>query len=364
MFVDRAIINVRAGHGGAGSVSFRREKFEPKGGPNGGDGGKGGDVILVADTGKNTLLDFRGNPNWFAEDGEPGGKKQCFGGDGAHCRIPLPPGTLVYNNATGALMVDLVPGQEFVIAKGGNGGFGNEHYKGSTNQSPVHAHAGFDGDAFELRLELKLIADVGLVGQPNAGKSTLLAAMTRATPKIANYPFTTLAPQLGVAELPSLARGARGGREASEGPGERRLVIADLPGLIEGAAQGKGLGHDFLRHVERTRVLLHLLDAQPADGSNPADNYKTIRKEIYEYSPELAEREEIIALNKMDLFTDEAEREAAVKKLRRDLKLGREVEVFAISGAAHMNTAELLERLWSLLNRKPRTWEKAEKVGG
>jgi GTP-binding protein len=359
MFVDRAIINVRAGHGGAGSVSFRREKFEPKGGPNGGDGGKGGDVVLVADTGKNTLLDFRGNPNWAAEDGEPGGKKQCFGADGKDCRIKLPPGTLVYNNATGQLMVDLAPGQEFTIARGGKGGFGNEHYKGSTNQAPTHAHPGFEGDAFELRLELKLIADVGLVGLPNAGKSTLLAALTRANPKIANYPFTTLAPQLGVAELPA-NRG--GGGSGAGGTGVRSLVIADLPGLIEGAAQGKGLGHDFLRHVERTRVLLHLLDVQPEDGSNPADNYRKIRKEIYDYSPELAEREEIIALNKMDLLADDREREAAVKKLRRDLKLGRDAEVFAISGAAHLHTAELLERLWLMLNRKPRTWEPAAKA--
>lgn len=356
MFVDRALITVKAGHGGAGSVSFRREKFEPKGGPNGGDGGKGGDVVLVADEGKNTLLEFRGRPDWAAQDGEPGGKKQCFGADGADCEIFLPPGTLVYNHQTGALMVDLQPGQRFTIARGGGGGFGNEHYKGPTNQAPTHAHPGFEGDAFELRLELKLIADVGLVGLPNAGKSTLLAALTRANPKIANYPFTTLAPQLGVADLAAFAAGAKGRGGGAASAEQRALVIADLPGLIEGAAQGKGLGHDFLRHVERTRVLLHVLDVAPEDGSDPADNYRAIRKEIYEYSPELAEREELIGLNKMDLLPDDAAREAAVKKLRRDLKLGRDAEVFAISGASREGLGALLERLWALLKRKPRTW--------
>jgi GTP-binding protein len=340
MFVDRAIINVRAGNGGAGHVSFRRMKYEPKGGPNGGNGGKGGDVILLADEGVNTLLDFRGRPDWEAQDGGSGGKKQCTGLDGQDRVIRLPAGTLVYDNATGELIVDLAPKQRFVVCKGGGGGFGNEHYKSSTNQAPLYAHPGFPGEKRELRLELKLIADVGLVGMPNAGKSTLLAALTKATPKIADYPFTTLAPQLGVAELdPS-----------------RRLVIADIPGLIEGASEGHGLGLDFLRHIERTRVLLHLLDCMPPDGSSPADNYKTIRKELYAYSPELAEREEIIVLNKLDLIPDAKEREAAVKKLRAQLKLGREVEVFGISGAARINTRDLLEHLWKVLKRQGTAW--------
>lgn len=362
MFVDRAIIHVKAGDGGPGCVSFRREKFEPKGGPNGGDGGKGGDVVLEADEGKNTLLDFRGHPNWAAENGESGGRKQCIGKDGRDCVIRLPPGTLVYNKDTGDLMVDLQPGQRFTIARGGTGGFGNEHYKSSTNQAPTHAHGGFPGERFDLQLDLKLIADVGLIGMPNAGKSTLLAALTRANPKIADYPFTTLAPQLGVAELvggPAPSKAKRPTSKPEPRGGQRRIVIADLPGLIEGAADGAGLGHDFLRHIERTRVLVHVLDAQPADNSDPAANYKTIRKELAQYSPELAERDEIIVLNKVDLIPDEEDQIAAVKSLRKKLKLGRDAEVLPLSGAARKGTKELLEHLWSMLKQKPRTWEPA-----
>ncbi|MGD9688928.1 MAG: GTPase ObgE [Phycisphaerales bacterium] len=360
MFVDRAIIHVQAGDGGPGCVSFRREKFEPKGGPDGGDGGRGGDVILEADEGKNTLLDFRGNPNWAADNGEPGGRKQCIGKDGRDCIIRLPPGTLVFDHLTGQLLVDLAPGQKVTIAKGGTGGFGNEHYKSSTKQAPTHAHPGFPGQRFELRLDLKLIADAGFIGMPNAGKSTLLAALTRATPKIADYPFTTLAPQLGVAELegpgPRADAGAKR-RAASAGGGRRRIVIADLPGLIAGAAHGAGLGHDFLRHIERTRVLVHVLDALPPDGSDPADNYKTIRAELAEYSAELAERDEIIVLNKMDLIPDEEEQTRIMKSLRKKLRLGRDVEVLMMSGAARIGTRDLLERLWTLLKRAPRTWD-------
>lgn len=340
MFVDRALITVRAGNGGSGHVSFRRQKYEPKGGPDGGDGGKGGDVWLVADEGLNTLLDFRGRPDWEAQDGNPGGKKQCFGLDGHDLEIKLPPGTLVYDNQTGDLLVDLAPGQRFCICRGGKGGFGNEHYKSPTNQAPTYAHPGFPGDKKQVRLELKLLADVGLLGKPNAGKSTLLAALTRAHPKIANYPFTTLAPQLGVAEVDA----------------QRRMVIADIPGLIEGASQGAGLGLDFLRHIERTRVLVHLLDVLPEDGSTPAENYKMIRAELAAYSPVLAEREEIIVLNKLDLIPDEADREKAIKNLRAKLKLGRDVEVIGISAAGRLNTKPLLEKLWSVVRLKKHTW--------
>jgi len=340
MFVDQAVIKVRAGHGGSGHSSFRREKFEPKGGPSGGDGGHGGDVVLVADEGLNTLIDFRGRPEWDAEPGFSGGAKQCLGGDGADCRIRLPPGTLVYDHKTGELIVDLTPKQEFTVCKGGGGGFGNEHYKSSTNQAPAYAHPGFEGEQRTLRLELKLLADVGFVGKPNAGKSTLLAALTRATPKIANYPFTTLAPQLGVAELDP----------------QRRIVIADIPGLIEGASEGHGLGHDFLRHIERTRVLVHLLDIMPEDGSDPAENYKLIRAELYAYSPILAERDEIIAVNKLDLLPNDAERKHAVANLRSKLKLGREVEVIGLSAAAKFGTRDLLEKLWTMVRNSTHTW--------
>lgn len=341
MFVDSALITVRAGHGGPGCVAFRRAKYEPKGGPSGGDGGRGGDVVLWADEGCNTLLDFRGRPDWEAQNGGPGLGKQKHGADSPPLVVRVAPGTLVHDHDTDELIVDMKPNERFVIAKGGGGGFGNEHYKNAVLQAPVHSHPGFAGDEKKLRLELKLLADIGLIGKPNAGKSTLLAALTRATPKIANYPFTTLAPQLGVAELDPA----------------RRLVVADIPGLIEGASQGAGLGLDFLRHVERTRVLVHLLDAQPDDGSDPAENYRTIRKELAAYSPQLAERDELIVLNKLDLYPSEAERTDAVKRLRAKLKLGRDQDLFGISAAARMNTRPLLEHLWAMLKGRPKPWD-------
>ncbi|MFT3686176.1 MAG: GTPase ObgE [Phycisphaerales bacterium] len=308
MFVDSALITVRAGRGGAGAVTFRREKFEPKGGPSGGDGGRGGDVLLHAEPGLNTLLDFRNRPDWEAENGENGRKKQQHGADGRHLVIRVPMGTLVFDGKTGEQLADIgmPPNDEFVAARGGHGGFGNEHYKSPTNQTPTYAHPGQEGEVRDLRLELKLLAHVGLVGLPNAGKSTLLKALTHANPKIGAYPFTTLSPQLGVAELDPT----------------RRLVIADIPGLIEGASEGVGLGMDFLRHIERTKVLVHLLDVMPPDGSDPADNYRTIRKELEQYSAPLAEREEVICLNKLDLLENDEAREAAVGKLRAKLKLG------------------------------------------
>lgn len=334
MFVDRAIITVRAGKGGPGAVSFRREKGEPKGGPNGGDGGNGGSVILKAEEGMSTLYDFRGNPLWAAMDGEPGGKKQCHGANASDLVIKLPPGTLIYNHKTGELMHDLKPGESVVIAKGGRGGWGNEHFKSSTNQTPRKATPGEPGEEFEVRFELKLIADVGLVGMPNAGKSTLLAALTRASPKIANYPFTTLSPQLGIAELDAT----------------RRIVIADIPGLIEGASGGAGLGHDFLRHIERTRVLVHLLDAMPEDESDPARNYEIIHDELEQYSKTLADKSVLIALNKMDLLPDDRAREKAVNKLAKDLGLRADKDILAISGATKLNLKPLLERLWKQLH--------------
>jgi len=346
VFIDQAIITVRAGNGGNGRVAFRRELGAPKGGPNGGDGGNGGNVVVAAEEGMSTLYDYRGTPLWIAQHGESGGQKQCHGGNALDLVIKLPAGTLIYNNATGALIHDLKPGETFVLAKGGRGGFGNEHFKSSVNQTPRKATPGEPGEEVEVRLELKLIAEVGFVGMPNAGKSTLLAALTRANPKIAPYPFTTLSPQLGIAEVDAT----------------RRIVLADIPGLIEGAAGGAGLGHDFLRHIERTKVLVHLLDALPPDGSDPAQNYKTIREELAQYSRALAEKPEIIALNKMDLISEEPERKAAVKKLCKDLGLRVDKDVLAISGAGRMNLKPLLERLWHELHpdqKRVDGWKKA-----
>jgi GTP-binding protein len=330
MLIDQAIIFVRSGKGGDGCVSFRREKFVPKGGPDGGDGGRGGDVILLGDQSLSTLLPLTPRPHYRAANGRPGMGKSRHGADGADRIVPVPPGTLVFDHDTGDLLADITgDGQPFVAASGGRGGFGNEHFKSSTNQTPRLATPGEPWVERTLRLELKLIADVGLIGKPNAGKSTMLRAVSRAMPKVGDYPFTTLSPHLGAAAL----------------PGERRLVIADLPGLIEGAADGAGLGHDFLRHVERTRLLVHVLDIRPLDGSDPAENYRAIRRELFEYSPVLAEKPEIIALNKVDLLADD-ERERAVGEVIGRLRLDAGDPVVLTSGAAGLGVRELLEACW------------------
>ncbi|MEZ6243755.1 MAG: GTPase ObgE [Phycisphaerales bacterium] len=334
MFVDQAVIQVRAGKGGDGCVSFYRGKGKPKGGPDGGDGGRGGDVYFHADTGLNTLIDFRGVRHWFAENGEQGRGKQQFGAAGKDMTITVPPGTLVYDDQTGELLADIGPDETVLIARGGQGGHGNEHFKSATNQTPRQADPGEPGEEFTLRLELKLIAEVGLVGLPNAGKSTLLKALTRATPKIADYPFTTLNPQLGIAELD---------------PG-RRIVLADIPGLIEGAAEGAGLGHDFLRHIERTSVILHLLDCDPPGGATPSENYRTIREELAGYSTELAEKPELIVVSKVDLLGDEGLTREIVQDLCAELRLGAEQRVLAISSASGEGVRALLEALWEMLH--------------
>jgi GTP-binding protein len=326
---------VRAGKGGDGKLSFKRAKYIPKGGPDGGDGGKGGDVILTADEGLNTLIDFRGIYEWTAEDGEPGGSKQCTGANADDRVIRVPAGTQVINEDNGDILADIGPGETVVIARGGAGGYGNERFKTSTNQAPRHANPGEPGEHFALRLELKIIAEVGLVGLPNAGKSSLLKTVTRADPKIADYPFTTLSPQLGIAMVDN----------------ERRIVIADIPGLIEGAAGGAGLGHDFLRHIERTRVIVHVLDVQPPDGSTPAENYRTIRKELMDYSALLAEKPEIIALNKLDMLGHESEWDGTVRALRAELKLDASHEIVGMSGAVGVGTDDLIGKLWLMLHR-------------
>src|SRR5438876_6571114 len=328
MFVDEAVIHVKAGDGGNGCVSFRREKYIPKGGPDGGDGGNGGSVVMLADPNKNTLLDFAGRHHWRAKKGEAGMGKKMYGKGGEDLVIHVPPGTQVYDLDNQILIADLdAPDKRIVIAQGGKGGRGNFHFKSSTNQTPRYAEPGTEGQERTLKLQLKLIADVGLVGMPNAGKSTLLSAVSSARPKIADYPFTTLDPQLGIVEL----------------PGERRIVVADIPGLIEGAQSGAGLGHAFLRHIERTKVIVHLLDLFPVDNSNPADNYRKIRAELEAFSPALAEKREIIAANKIDLAIDDD----AIDKLRRELP---DKPILPISGVSKQGVPMLLEALWKLLD--------------
>lgn len=288
-FVDETTVSVEAGHGGNGCVSFRREKFIPHGGPDGGDGGDGGNVWLVAKSGLTTLVDFRTQRRFRATSGQPGAGRQMSGAAGTDIEVPVPVGTLVFAADTGELIGDLTaPGERLLVARGGRGGRGNIHFKSSVNRAPRRATPGTEGESRRLRLELKLLADVGLVGMPNAGKSSLLAAVSAARPKVADYPFTTLHPELGVVRL---------------GP-ERSFVIADVPGLIEGAAQGHGLGIQFLRHVERTRLLLHLVDLAPPEGFDPGV-VGVIERELAEHSPRLAERERWLVFTKADLMPAE-----------------------------------------------------------
>jgi GTP-binding protein len=328
MFVDEAKIHVKAGDGGAGCVSFRREKYIPKGGPDGGDGGNGGSVIFVADVNKNTLLDFAGRHHWHAPRGQAGMGKKMYGKAGEDLVIPIPPGTMVFDIDKEMLIADMdEPEKRVVIARGGRGGRGNWHFKSSTNQTPRFAEPGTEGEERNLRLELKLIADVGLVGMPNAGKSTLLSAISAARPKVADYQNTTLETQLGIAGL----------------SGERRIVVADIPGMIEGAQHGAGLGHAFLRHIERTKIIVHLLDLYPMDGSTPADNYRKIRGELEAFSKELAQKQEIIVANKIDLAIDD-------EGLNELMEALPEKEILAISGATHAGLDQLLETLWVALH--------------
>jgi GTP-binding protein len=332
MFVDEAKIHIKAGDGGEGCVSFRREKFVPKGGPDGGDGGDGGDVVFIADPHKDTLLDFSGKHHWKADRGQAGMGKKMYGKSGVPLVIPVPPGTLIFDFEHGVQLADLdVPGKQVVIARGGKGGKGNFHFRSSINQAPRYAEPGTEGQERMLRLELKLIADVGLVGMPNAGKSTLLSVISAARPKIADYPFTTLDPQLGIVDL----------------DGDRRMVFADIPGLIEGAQHGHGLGHAFLRHIERTKTIVHMLDLFPLDGSKPADNYRTIRKELEAFSPELANKREIIAANKMDLAGDDL---SALDALMDELP---EKEIYPISGVSRQGVDAMLETLWLINHPEP-----------
>ena len=331
MFVDQADIEVFGGDGGRGCVSFRKEKYVPEGGPDGGDGGDGGSVYLQATAGVDTLLDMVGRHHWHAGAGENGMGKKKAGKDGTDLIIRVPPGTLAYDRTSGLLIADLkTPGQQVCVAKGGRGGKGNIHFVNSVRQAPDFAEPGQKAQTRALHLELRLIADVGVVGLPNAGKSTLLSRLSHARPKIADYPFTTLVPQLGIAELDA----------------ERRLVIADIPGLIEGANEGAGLGLEFLRHIERTRVLVHIIDVMPIDGSDPVESYRQIRGELEAYSPKLAAKHEILVANKMDL----AGASERLADLRQEL---RGKQIFAISAVAGTGLRPLLEALWQQVKNAP-----------
>ena len=328
MFVDEALIHVKAGDGGNGCVSFRREKYIPKGGPDGGDGGNGASVVFVADENKNTLLDFAGQHHWRATRGGNGMGKKMYGKAGEDLIVGVPVGTVVHDVANDRVVADLARhGQRAVICKGGKGGRGNFHFRDSVNQAPRYAEPGTLGEEKDLKLELKLIADVGIAGKPNAGKSTLLSVISHARPKVADYPFTTLVPQLGIAALDE----------------ERRVVFTDIPGLIEHASEGAGLGHAFLRHIERCRLIVHVVELYPADGSSPIDNYRIIRRELEQFGDELANKPELIVANKIDLADDDE----ALTAFRAALSPR---EVIAISGATRQGVPGLLEKVWAKLH--------------
>lgn len=332
MFVDRAIIEVRGGVGGSGAEAFRRETFVPRGGPSGGDGGKGGDVVLEVDTNLATLLDYSYQKHYFAERGQHGQGKDRTGRSGEDMVLKVPPGTVVTDADTQDFLGELLAeGDRLVVARGGRGGKGNAHFPTSTNQAPRKWQPGEEGEERRIQLELKLIADVGLVGEPNAGKSTLLAAVSSARPKVGDYPFTTLTPNLGVVGL----------------PGHRSFVLADIPGIIEGAHEGKGLGHQFLRHVERTRTLALLI---PVDAADPQEEYASLRAELEAYSPELTGTPHCVVLTKTDLLGGEP---------APALEAPEAFGVFAVSAVAGSGMAPLLEALWE----RSRQVEREEKGG-
>jgi len=333
MFLDEVEIYCRAGDGGDGSASFRREKYIARGGPDGGDGGRGGDLIFRASPHLNTLYDFRFKKEFRANDGNPGTGQKCYGRSGKTLVVLVPCGTLIYDKESGILLKDLKEvDEEVVLLRGGRGGRGNVHFASSINRTPLEFDYGSKGESRQLKLELKIIADVGLIGLPNAGKSTLLARLTKATPKVANYPFTTLNPELGIVALEDY----------------RRFVMVDIPGLIEGAHEGKGLGHQFLKHVERTRTLVHLLEIDPIDSSNPAEHYKKIRTELSEYSSVLAEKTELIVLTKTDLLSEE---DIAVVKEMFEEETGK--NVLCISSIDGRNLKELVSKITEMLAGEP-----------
>jgi GTP-binding protein len=333
LFIDIAEIYVKAGDGGNGIVSFRREKYVPAGGPDGGDGGDGGDLVFEADKSLRTLADFRYQKKYRAENGSDGGPKKCTGKRGNDLIVKVPCGTLVKDKETGLILADLTnDGQTEIIARGGKGGKGNVHFATSTRQVPNFARNGTPGEERWIMLELKLLADVGLIGFPNVGKSTLLSVVSSARPKIANYHFTTLSPNLGVVSM---------------GEGES-FVIADIPGLIEGAHKGVGLGHDFLRHVERTRILIHVIDIAGLDGRNPVNDFKIINTELEQYNKELAKRPQVIAANKVDVLEDESVLKDFTAYMQKN-----NYKVFPISAATGSGVRELINYVYEQVKALP-----------
>ncbi len=333
MFVDKANIYIRSGKGGDGHVSFRRELYVPAGGPDGGDGGRGGDVIFEVDRGLNTLMDFRHVRKYCAGHGEDGGKRRCHGKDGEDMIIKVPEGTVIRDTETGLVIADMSGGNDReLVLKGGRGGKGNMNYATPTMQAPKYAQPGQKAMELNVTLELKVIADVGLVGFPNVGKSTFLSRVTNARPKIANYHFTTLNPNLGVVDL----------------DGGKGFVIADIPGIIEGASEGVGLGHEFLRHIERTKVIIHIVDAAGVEGRDPIADIYAINKELEAYNPELCDRPQIIAANKIDALYD-GEEDDAIALLREEFE-PQGVEIFPISAVSGQGLKPLLYRVRELLD--------------
>ena len=333
MFVDKVRIAVKAGDGGNGAVSFHREKYVAAGGPDGGDGGHGGDVVFVVDEKLSTLMDFRYKRRYKSQNGEDCKSAKGSGKNGEDLIVKVPAGTIIKDAETGKIIADLKQiGQRFTVAKGGCGGWGNCHFATATRQIPRFAKSGTEGDRREITMELKLLADVGLVGFPNVGKSTLLSVVSDARPKIANYHFTTLEPNLGVVDL---------------GP-EKSFVMADIPGIIEGASEGIGLGHEFLRHVERTRLLIHVVDASGIEGRNPTEDFDLINKEIEMYNPTLAERTQIVAANKKDLAFDVAVYDGFCDEMEK-----RGYKVFKISAATNSGVSELMKYVSSILDTIP-----------
>ena len=342
MFIDRARIRIQGGRGGNGVTAFRREKFVPRGGPSGGDGGRGGDVWIVADASLNTLLHLRYNPLHVADRGRHGEGSNCSGREGEDRIVRVPVGTQIFDSTSGELLQDLASdGFRWRAARGGRGGFGNSHFATSTNRAPRYHQSGSEGEELELQLELKLLADVGLVGFPNAGKSTLISTISAAKPKIADYPFTTLEPHLGVVDLGDF----------------RTFVVADIPGLIEGAHSGAGLGDRFLRHIERTKLLLHLVDVSSFSGREPVDDYLTVNRELRAYNPALANRPQIVVATKIDAL-DEPERLESLKE-----QVATEgLPFYAISSVANKGTRELVAAIAAQLDELSEAARQAEPI--